>query len=192
MAPFRSMPQPEANEQSQIGAENEYTYEQYQHATENTTSSTDDEESLFNRGYISVAYYYTPYDYGLRQRNVDQRRGGIVGSIAYLGRTGKEAALKAQEISQQEAKYQEEKQKALEIGISIWEGLANKGHLQSQIGLAWHFGVNNIHKKAYFWRKLALANGDKESSVFLKYHEKNLDSETIEQLDIEVGHFLAK
>lgn len=172
-----------------FGALQNISHQEYREAVNNKAASSNEIEAAYKFGYVSVAYFHTPLLYGRPKHDSNKQVSGILTGIRALGNAGKDAALTAKYIAEEKSKYGKQKEEALINGLKTWEKLARRGHLQSQIGLAWHFGTTEQHEKAYLWRSIAVVNGDINSNQYADYHKSKLSSESVASTDAKIKRF---
>ena len=156
-----------ANQSVNFGSLRKVYQKEFEEAN-STKISGDNFEDLYEKAYILVAYSYTK------------------------GSDGRSSLTTIQKDILEKIDINKKKDEARESGLKIWRQLASAGHTEAQVGLAWHFGINKNHQEAYFWRRIASMSGHSGSAQFANYHEAQLSSDLIEEVESRIKSFNSK
>jgi hypothetical protein len=152
------------------------------------TIKTPNDQDLYNLAYKLVAFSFTPLtlptDYQNKHRVSDG--GGFFTGLRNLTNSTKNISDRARTRANLEAKFKPKKELARQRGVEIWKQLSLRQSKQAVLALAWFYGKTEQYQKAYFYRRIALLNGDEASDYWVKKYYLELTSEEVFGLEKQI------
>ncbi|MDC1407936.1 hypothetical protein N8524_06380 [Candidatus Puniceispirillum sp.] len=134
------------------------------------------DEDKYNLGYSLIAFSFTPAGGKSPKTNESHSNvRGFFGTIRNFSEQVKEKARDQKDFASEKPL----REKAREKGIKYWTEVAESGHLQAQVGLAWYYGKIDDKFNGYVWRQVAFINGDMVSEGYAKAYARALSDDAI-------------
>lgn len=134
------------------------------------------DEDKYNLGYSLIAFSFTPA--GGKSPKTNESHSNVRGFFGTIRNFSEQVKEKAR-VQKDFASEKPLREKAREKGITYWTEVAEGGHLQAQVGLAWYYGKIDDKFNGYVWRQVAFINGDVVSERYAEAYAKALSDDAI-------------